>query len=705
MRGAWTVFRKELKETLRDRRTLIVIVAVPVVLYPALLIVTEQLTLFGARKLREEASRVGLYGQPSSEIVDYLTGLDALDIAWVSSPEPALRSGSVEVVAVFRNGGGGEEVSQEVTILFNAADARSQRSRQSLLEALEDWGDTLLVRRLRARGLPSTFVKPLAVADSSVARPEELGGYALGRILPMLLIFITLLGAFYPAVDLAAGEKERGTLETLLTAPIPADQIVTGKFLTVAVVGVLAAGLNLASMLLTFQSGLFRLGGALGAEFQLPLRHVVTIFATLIPLAVLFGAAFLGVAVRARSFKEAQNALTPLYMLVLIPALLPLSPGIDLTPALALVPVAGVALFFRDLLSAGSVASLGALALMATVVYAMAALLFASRSFGSEEVLFGDGEERSTARGARRESLRALLRGIGGQVASSVPNSGQAVAFVAAVALLFFYFGRALQVSFGESGIMLSEWLLLFGAAVIFTMAGRFDIRRTFSLRIPRKRHLAAAVLIIAGGLPMAWFLAWLQSFVLPVPWEFLEDVARLLLTDDPLRVLWLLLVIAVTPAICEEVVFRGVLLAGTRQRFGPLSLILLNGAIFGAFHLSFETAYRFLPTAWLGVLIASVVWRTGSIWAGSLMHFLNNGAIVLLGTSRGLQERFGLVEQDPPFYLFPVAVILLAIGFVILMRAPGPTLSDLEADSAKPAERNGGGVTSWTGPTEGGAP
>jgi sodium transport system permease protein len=675
MRGIWVVFTKELRETLRDRRTLVVIIVVPVVLYPALLIATEQLALLGANRLREEAAPVGFQGSPPPELVEFLKGMEDLEVRQVSAPEAAIRAELVQAVAVFEPPEEGEEATQDVRVLFNAADARSQRSRNRLVDALEEWSDTLLVRRLRARGLPGSFVRPLALADSSVARPDEIGGYALGRILPMLLIFITLLGAFYPAIDLAAGEKERGTLETLLTAPLPADQIVAGKFMTVAVVGVVAAGLNLASMLLTFQTGLFRFGGVVGAEFALPFRAVVLIFATLIPLAVLFGAAFLGVAVRARSFKEAQNALTPLYMLVLLPALLPLSPGIDFTPTLALVPVAGVSLFFRDLLSGGSQISLGALALLSTVVYALLALLFASRAFGSEEVLFGDGGEGE--RGEGRRGLLGLFRGLRSG-ARSLPDARQSLAFVLAAAILFFYFGRTMQVSFGEAGILLSEWLLLLGAALAFVLAGGFHVRRTFSLRTPRGRELLAALLIIGGGTPMAWFLAWLQSFVLPIPWEFLEEVAQLLVTDDPLRILWLLLVIAVTPAICEEAVFRGILLAGTRRRLSPLALILTNGVIFGAFHLSFETAFRFLPTAWLGILLAAVVWRTGSIWTGCLMHFVNNGAIVLIGTSTALQERLGGIDQNPPLYLLPVAVVLLAVGFRMLRTRPSNTGDDI---------------------------
>ena len=118
----------------------------------------------------------------------------------------------------------------------------------------------------------------MSVADSSIARPEEVGGYTLGRILPLLLVVITLLGAFYPAIDLAAGEKERGTLETLLTAPVPPSAIVAGKFVTVALIGIIAAALNLGSMILTFQTGVLQITAVIGLEVSIPLGSVVAIF-------------------------------------------------------------------------------------------------------------------------------------------------------------------------------------------------------------------------------------------------------------------------------------------------------------------------------------------------------------------------------------------------------------------------------------------
>jgi len=663
-RSALVVFRKELTETLRDTRTLMIMVVVPVLLYPAILIASEQLALFGLRQLSRDPASVGVVGEVDSLFLEFLGDREDLILKEVTDPEESIRSDAISAAALFSADPGVEE-SRSVVLLYDAADDRSRRGREVLSRALAAWRDTLLVRRISERGLPEGFARPLVVADSSVALPEELGGYALGRFLPMLLVVMTLLGAFYPAIDLAAGEKERGTLETLLTAPIPPGQVVAGKFLTVTVIGLMSAGLNLGSMLLTFQTGLFQLSQAVQIEFSLPLPAVLVIFGTLFPLAVLFGALFLGIALRSQSFKEAQNALTPVYMLVILPALLPLFPGIEMTPFLAVMPVAGVSLLFRELMAGDATLFLGSLALLSTLVYASAALLFAADSFGREEVLFGDGRERGEV-GNGFEFFRGLRYS---EPFHDYPGPKATLLLVAVVAVLYFYLGVRLQASQGEYGLLLSELALLLAPALLFLRLGGFDPAKTLSMRAPDRNGILAALLIIGGGTPLVWFLTWLQTFILPMPWEFVEGMSDFLVAESPSRIVWLLVLVALTPAVCEEVLFRGVLLSGTRLHLSSFKVILLNGLVFGAFHVPSATVVRFLPSAVLGMLLAWVVLRTRSIWPGMLMHFLNNGAIVILSSSPWILEKFSGPNQGPPLWLLFPALVSLAGGAMLLER------------------------------------
>ncbi len=272
--------------------------------------------------------------------------------------------------------------------------------------------------------------------------------------------------------------------------------------------------------------------------------------------------------------------------------------------------------------------------------------------------------------------------------AGRTPEFRSTVYFMFAIALLFLVVGTTFQVLLGEVGLLLTQWVLLLGGTVYFVVTGRYDLRATLALRRPLPQECLAAFLIIAGGLPLAWFLAWVQSFFLPVPVELLEAIRDFLITDDPLRILWLLFVVAVTPAVCEEVLFRGVFLSGSRNRFSSVGALALNAAVFGAFHLAPQTAFRFLPTAWLGLLLALVVWRTGSIWLAVGMHFLNNATVLLLTVAPGFRDQFAEVERDPPLALFPFAAVTLLLGLYLLWNSKPRRGYVEEQDSQSPWPR-----------------
>ncbi len=279
-------------------------------------------------------------------------------------------------------------------------------------------------------------------------------------------------------------------------------------------------------------------------------------------------------------------------------------------------------------------------------------------------------------------SLRRLLGPV-----SATPSAAQAIGFIAAVAVLFFFVGFRLQAGLGEQGLFLSEWLLLLLPAFFFARVAGFDVRETFSLRRPASPQVAGALILIAGATPLGWFLAWAQGFVLPVPWDMLEGLEDLVTADSPSRLLWLLALLALTPAICEEAVFRGVLLAGIRGRGSAVRVAVVNGLVFGAFHVSFESAFRFLPTAWLGFILAWAVLSTRSIWVGVLMHFVNNGSIVLIASIPALRAWLEGGGEAPPWVLLPPALLAVAVGVKLLSGGSDPAKGEPDASIAEPHE------------------
>jgi sodium transport system permease protein len=671
-RTVGTVLAKELKETVRDRRTILIMIVIPAFLYPGIFILMEQMALFGQRRLEGDPVRVAVVGSAANAL---LRGDPAMRVVEVDDPMPRLRDGTLDAVVDVRPRAGEALDSRDAQILFDGSRDRSQLARGMVDRRLREQADSLLARRLEAEGLPRSFAEPLAVRDSSVATAEQLGGYALGRFLPMILILMTVLGAFYPAIDLAAGEKERGTLEPLLATPVPEDEIVAGKFAAVTIIALTAATLNLLSMLLTFQAGLFQFTQALDIEFRLSAGAMLLTMGALALLALFFASLFLGVAVRSHSFREAQNALTPIYIVSFLPALLAAMPGIAFTEGLAAVPIAGVALLFRALLTGSAEFAPTLIAIGSTVVYAMIALVFAVRAFGREDILFGSGATE-VATGTWGERLRRWR-----ETGDGIPRAGTALLFVAGVALLAFYFGARFQVAWGERGILAMQWLLLGLPALLFAAFGPFDLRRTLALRGAPPRAFGAALLIVAGGLPIGWALGWVQTFVLELPQEFMEALQGLLTANDPARLLWLLFLVAVTPAVCEELVFRGVLLQSASREMRMGRAVVLSAVVFGAFHLSTATAIRFLPTMWIGLLLGYVVWHTRSVYTSMLMHFANNATAVLLVSSPTLAAYVMGAGEQPNWWLVAVAPLVLATGVWLLPKRP--------AEAAPPSVRS----------------
>jgi len=263
------------------------------------------------------------------------------------------------------------------------------------------------------------------------------------------------------------------------------------------------------------------------------------------------------------------------------------------------------------------------------------------------------------------------------------PGPAGATGLIFVVLALFLVGGVPLQLAFGEAGLIFAQLLLLFLPAVLFVRWGRYDAVRTLSLRLPSPLQLRGGLLVLVGGIQLAWVITWLQSFVIELPVEYLEAMSAALTADSPGRFLWLLLLAAVVPAIAEETFFRGAVLSGFRKALPDAAAVVVAGLVFGLFHLTPETAFRFLPTAWLGILLGWVVVSSGSLPLGVFLHFLNNGLILSLTALPLTRDQVAGTEADPPLLLLPMGLLLLVWGLRTLGREPGVE-PESERDSAR---------------------
>ena len=315
-------------------------------------------------------------------------------------------------------------------IIYSTANEKSQIAFTRLSEVLRQWTELIGKKNLEAGGLPAETVKPFTLVSADVAKESGFRGAAVwSKILPMLLLLWTLTGAFYPAVDLCAGEKERGTLETLLSSPAQRSEIVLGKLLTIMLFSVVTAVLNLVSVGVTVWVSL--------SHFKIlgppPLLSAVWLLAALLPISALFSALCLALAAFARSTKEGQYYLMPLLLVTMPLVILPMSPGMELNLGNSLIPITGVMLLLRSLLEGHYLPALqySPVVIGVTLSACILAIRWAVDQFNSESVLFRESERLDLALW-----LRHLLRD-----RRATPSMAGAVFCAMVIILCHFFIG------------------------------------------------------------------------------------------------------------------------------------------------------------------------------------------------------------------------------------------------------------------------
>jgi sodium transport system permease protein len=391
----FVVYRKELTDALRDRRTLFTTFIFPLVIFPLMSVGLGEVMESSVRRIRTDTARIALAGEEHApELAARLRSHQGFEVA----PAPddfkqQITDMKLRAVVEFPAGfeaalAAGQSVAP-IAIHYYSAEPRSQAAVRRVEEVLREHRDHVVENRLRAAGIPPAILHPVGTREQNVASAEKVGGLKLAGILPYFIILLSLMGALNPAVDMTAGEKERGTLETILASAVRRSELVLGKFLLVLTASLVTAALALASFAVTMQfSRAYAQELTRGQATSIGFTAVAAVFLLVLPLAVLFAGVMLSLALSARSFKEAQGYTGPVILLAILPAAMAMMPGVELNAKLALVPVVNVSLLAKEIFAGNYPWSLIALVFGSTCALAAAALFVAVRQFHREEVLF-----------------------------------------------------------------------------------------------------------------------------------------------------------------------------------------------------------------------------------------------------------------------------------------------------------------------------
>jgi len=392
------VYRKEFTEWVRDRRTLISTVLVPLLFFPIIMVGFTALAVVMVGKAKEETPKIMILGgEDSPQVLSGLRKVKSLEIApyranWKEQISEKEIRAAVEIPPGFQAALENGE-AKIVKIYYYEGEMKSSFGVDRIETFLKDYRDQVVKERLAAKNVPTSVLTPFEIRQENVAPPEKVSGATVGGFIGYMVVLLCMTGAMYPAIELTAGEKERGTMETILSSPISRMNLVLGKFLLVLSAALATAALSVMSMGISF-SVLRRFnmssgrGDTAALLLQLGPKAVASIFLMALPMAVLFSAVLMTIALFAKSHKEAQSYLTPMTFLVVIPAVASLLPGVELTPKLALIPILNTSLVCKEIMTGAYHWNSITWIFGSTCVYAAVALFVAFKTFQRESVLF-----------------------------------------------------------------------------------------------------------------------------------------------------------------------------------------------------------------------------------------------------------------------------------------------------------------------------
>ena len=398
-RNIGIVYKKELTEALRDRRTLITMIIVPLLIFPVFSVGFGAAIAALIGKAKEETPRVMVIGgEDSPEVLEGLKKVPKIQIVPLEPDwkEQVVNKQVPVVVEIPRDFEQNLAQQKEQTVLIHdyEGDLKSETAKEKVEKFFSDYRDSVVKDRLAARNLPVTVLRPFEIKPHNVAPPEKSGGALFfGGFIAYIVVFLCFNGGMHPAMDLTAGEKERGTMETILSSPVSRAHLVLGKFLLVLTTALVTAALSVVSMGVSFALVNALHTKPIQASESDTALHIgfgaaLSVFIMAVPLAVLFASVLLTIASFAKSYKEAQSYITPLIFIIVLPAIAAMLPGVELNLKLALIPVLNVSLLCKELVIGTYHWNYIGIIFVSTCAYAAVALFMAIKMFQRESVLF-----------------------------------------------------------------------------------------------------------------------------------------------------------------------------------------------------------------------------------------------------------------------------------------------------------------------------
>ena len=664
MKKIGILVKKEMTEILRDKKTLIIALIMPLILYPAMLIgLSLGLTMI-MESQAEDSQIVGyniedeayieplraLYEQEKEELENELVfqGAD-------QNNEAAVREEADAWITVTEG-----TQSIQIQVDYTSTNMDSNYAKDTMQELAELYRDVIMAQNLEKEGLTEDFLYPVTYeAIDSVSTSESTGMY-YGGMIGMLLIMMILLGAFYPAVDVTTGEKERGTLETLLTLPVTNFQMIMSKFISVSIVACVTAIISL----LAFGGSILFLMLAVPEDMtsemtQFPVETILSsipiLLLALIATALFVTAFSMCFCVFAKSSKEANNYMTPVMLVIMMLTMIGMVPTIELNYTYAIIPIINVTLLIKQVLSQHLDVSLAFITIAVNLAYSVLTIWVLAKMYDSEDIMFSDGF-RSFRLFQKRSDIKK----------GTIPATGDVIICLIVTFLLMVYVGGIFSAKDIFIGTIVTQ-LLTLATPLLLAWYMKSDKKELFSLKKPQLSVLPGSILLYIGTYLLVLVAGAALSVLFPESAQNVNTTFDEIMSHSFLAVV---LVVAGMPAIGEELLFRGLTLGSLSNKYKAVWAILVSALIFGAFH---GSLVKLLPTAMLGACFAYIVYKGGSIYITMALHFLNNFVSVVGMKKPEILEQMLpiLVKEDlsiiEVILIVSLGIIGVTVGLILL--------------------------------------
>ncbi|MFQ7523125.1 MAG: ABC transporter permease subunit/CPBP intramembrane protease [Terrisporobacter sp.] len=653
-----TIFKKEIIDIIRDKKTLFMGIVLPLILYPLLMIIMTQIMTISMNSIENDDINIAFEKYPSKELITLIKNYDsdgAINIVKSKNYKKDLEKGNIDAYVDIKE----KNKIENYKIYINSSKENSSTVNSKLEDIFNTYKEKKVKDKIEQLQLNvEETLEPVVYSTIDLAKTEEVAGLLLGQILPLILIMGVLLGAIYPAIDSMAGEKERGTLETLFTLPISNLELVMGKYMAVSLCAIVTAILNVVSILMTLiyilSTGNIS-GQLLSNNFNISALSG-PLFITLICIclfAMVVSAVSMCVCSLAKSFKDAQNYITPVMFLVLIPSYASMIPNLNLDRTTSIIPVVNISLLIKSVLSNNANLSLIALVFISKFAFVILSVILLSKLFNSEEILFGNNRNFSFLE--KRSNIKK----------GTMPSVSDGVILYALGLVLLIYVGSYIQLKLKMTGIVLTQ-VMIISLPLLFAYYIKSDFKKVFSLKLPKIKHLFGAACLWFGTYLLAMVITNIIMYYFPQNQEIVEGLNNALFIKNNL--LLNLLIVAAMPAICEEIFFRGFILTSFKNnKKSYRGAIIFSGILFGLMHMDF---IRVVPTSILGIAFAYAVCKTNSIAVSMFMHFLNNGfAVVVTHISSKFSDNIQTTEVVG--LSFNEIIVFLGLSFIFIFLAP----------------------------------